>query len=87
MGFNRRKMEADRKAKADAEAAARRAADAQVIAEAECLISAWNERQVRRMPLLFAPSIGAALAAICRAARAGRTRLSPNSCGCQDQHR
>jgi hypothetical protein len=30
MGFNRRKLEADRKAKADAEAAARRATDAQV---------------------------------------------------------
>jgi hypothetical protein len=32
MGFNRRKMDADRKAKADAEAAARRAADGQVLA-------------------------------------------------------
>jgi hypothetical protein len=30
MGFNRRKMEAQRKAQADAEAAARRAADTQV---------------------------------------------------------
>ena len=30
MGFNRRKMEADRKAKADAEATTRRASDAQV---------------------------------------------------------
>jgi hypothetical protein len=62
MGFNRRKLEGERKAKADAEAAARRAADAQVLADAECLIAAWNERQVRRMPLLFAPTIGAALA-------------------------
>jgi hypothetical protein len=52
-----------------------------VIAEAECLISAWNERQVRRMPLLFAP-IGAALAAICRAARAGPMHRSPNLCAC-----
>ena len=48
--------------KADAEAAARRAADAQVLADAEKLIAAWNERQARRMPLLFAPTIGAALA-------------------------
>jgi hypothetical protein len=32
MGFNRRKMEAQRKAQADAEAAAGRAADAQVLA-------------------------------------------------------
>jgi hypothetical protein len=31
MGFNRRKMEAERKAKADAEVAARRAADSQVL--------------------------------------------------------
>ena len=63
MGFNRRKMDAERKAKADAEIAARRAADAQVLADAESLIAAWNDRQARRMPLLFAPTIGAALAA------------------------
>jgi hypothetical protein len=62
MGFNRRKMEAERKAKADAEAAARRSVDAQVLADAESLIAAWNERQARRMPLLFSPTIGAALA-------------------------
>jgi hypothetical protein len=35
MGFNRRKMKAERKAKADAEAAARRAADSQVVVDAE----------------------------------------------------
>jgi hypothetical protein len=63
MGFNRRKMEGERKAKADAEAAARRATDAHVLQDAERLIGAWNERQARRMPLLFAPTIGAALAA------------------------
>jgi hypothetical protein len=63
MGFNRRKMEAERKAKADAEADARRATDAQVLQDAERLVGAWNERQARRMPLLFAPTIGAALAA------------------------
>jgi hypothetical protein len=63
MGFNRRKMEADRKAKADAEATARRATDAQVLEDAERLIAAWNERQAKRMPMLFAPTIGAALAA------------------------
>jgi hypothetical protein len=62
MGFNRRKMEADRKAKADTEAAARRATDAQVLEDAERLIAAWNERQARHMPMLFAPTIGAALA-------------------------
>ena len=59
MGFNRRKMEAERKAKADAEAAGRRATDAQVLQDAERLIAAWNERQARLMPLLFAPTIGA----------------------------
>ncbi len=63
MGFNRRKIQADRKAKADAEASARRANDAQVLEDAERLIGAWNERQARRMPLLFAPTIAAALAA------------------------
>jgi hypothetical protein len=62
MGFNRRTMEAERKGKADAEAAARRATDAQVLQDAERLIGAWNERQARRMPLLFAPTIRAALA-------------------------
>jgi hypothetical protein len=47
------------RAKADAEAAARRAADAQVLVDSEALIAAWNERQVGRMLLLFAPTIGA----------------------------
>ena len=55
-------MEGDRKANADAEAAAKRATDAQVLEDAERLIAAWNERQAKRMPLLFAPTIGAARA-------------------------
>jgi len=63
MGFNRRKMEADRQAKADAEVAARRATDARLLEDAECLIGAWNERQAKRMPTLFSPTIGAAVAA------------------------
>lgn len=50
MGFNRRKMEADRKAKADAEAAAKRATNTQVLEDAEGLIGPWNERQAKRMP-------------------------------------
>jgi hypothetical protein len=62
-GFNRRKIEADRKAKADAEAEAKRATDAQVLADAEALIAAWNDRQRKAMPMLFAPTIGAAIAA------------------------
>jgi hypothetical protein len=63
MGFNRRKMEAERKAKADAEAEAKRATDAQVLADAEGLIAAWNERQGKGSPMLFAPTIGAAIGA------------------------
>ena len=63
MGFNRRKMDADRKAKADAEAVARRASDALVLEDAERLIGAWNERQAKRMPMIFSPTIGAAIAA------------------------
>jgi hypothetical protein len=63
MGFNRRKMEAERKAKADAEVEAKRAPDAQVLADAEALIAAWNERQRKAMPMLFAPTIGAAIVA------------------------
>jgi hypothetical protein len=63
MGFNRREIEADRKAVADKEAAARRATDPQVLEDAERLVADWNERQARRMPLLFSPTIGAAIAA------------------------
>jgi beta-phosphoglucomutase-like phosphatase (HAD superfamily) len=48
MGFNRRKMEAERRTKADAEAEAKRATDAQVLADAEALIAAWNQRQRNR---------------------------------------
>jgi len=65
MGFNRHKIEDERKATADARAAARRATDAQVLEDAESLIGAWNERQARRMPMLFSPTIGAAIAARC----------------------
>src|ERR1700751_1134538 len=63
MGFNRRKMEDQRRQVAEKEAAARRATDAQVLEDAERLIVAWNERHARRMPMLFAPTIGAAVAA------------------------
>ncbi|HXQ83472.1 MAG TPA: hypothetical protein VN769_05340 [Xanthobacteraceae bacterium] len=62
MGFNRRKMEDQRRHAAEKEAAARRATDAQVLEDAERLIGVWNERQAKRMPLLFAPTIGAAIA-------------------------
>jgi hypothetical protein len=63
MGFNRRKMEDQRRQVAEKEAAARRATDAQVLEDAERLIAAWNERQAKRMPMLFSPTIGAAVRA------------------------
>ena len=63
MGFNRPKMEDQRQQAAEKEAAARRATDAQVLEDAERLIAAWNERQAKRMPMLFSPTIGAAITA------------------------
>ena len=63
MGFNRRKMEDERQQAAEKAAAARRATDAQVLEDAERLIGAWNERQAKRMPMLFSPTIGAAITA------------------------
>jgi hypothetical protein len=63
MGFNRRKMEDERRRAAGHEAVARRATDAQVLEDAERLVVAWNERQAKRMPMLFAPTIRAAIAA------------------------
>jgi hypothetical protein len=63
VGFNRRKMEDQRREAAEKEAANRRATDAQVLEDAERLIGAWNERQAKRMPMLFTPTIGAAIAA------------------------
>jgi hypothetical protein len=57
MGFNRRKMEDQRRQAAEKESAARRATDAQILEDAERLIAA------KRMPMLFSPTIGAAIAA------------------------
>src|ERR1017187_6117920 len=62
MGFNRRKMEVQRAAAAEKKAAAQRATEAQILEDAERLIAAWNERQAKRMPMLFSPTIGAAIA-------------------------
>ena len=47
MGFNRRKVENQRRTAAEKEAATRRATDAQVLEDAEQLITAWNERQAK----------------------------------------
>jgi hypothetical protein len=41
----------------------RRATDPQIIEDAERLVAAWNERQEKRMPILFSPTIGAAITA------------------------
>jgi|SRR5579863_4491079 len=63
MGFKRRKMESERAAKAANEAEARRALGPQILADAEKLIASWNARQEAHMPMLFSPTIGAAIAA------------------------
>ncbi len=63
MSFNRRKLEVQRREAAEKEAASRRATEAQVLEDAERLIAAWNERQAKRMPMLFSPTIGAAVTA------------------------
>lgn len=63
MGFNRRKMEDERRRAAEKKASEQRATNPQIAADAERLVMVWNERQGRRMPMLFSPTIGAALAA------------------------
>jgi hypothetical protein len=63
MGFNRRKPEDQRREAAEKEAANQRATEAQVLEDAERLIAAWNDRQAKRMPMLFSPTIGAAITA------------------------
>jgi hypothetical protein len=65
MGFNRRKMEDQ-------------PTDVQVLEDAERLIAAWNERQTKRMPMLFSPTIGAAIAyAFCGCAVRHAERSAP----------
>jgi hypothetical protein len=63
MGFNRRKLEDQRRDAAEKVAASRRATEAQILEDAERLVTAWNERQAKRMPMLFSPTIGAAITA------------------------
>jgi arginine exporter protein ArgO len=62
MGFNHRKVEDQRRQTAEKEAATRRATEPQVLEDAARLIGAWNERQAARMPMIFSPTIGAAIA-------------------------
>jgi hypothetical protein len=63
MGFNERRMEGERAAAAAKEAAARRALGTQILEDAEHLIATWNARQEAHMPMLFSPTIGAAITA------------------------
>jgi hypothetical protein len=63
MGFNRRKMQDERRRAAEKKAAEQRATNPQIVADAERLVAVWNERQVKRMPMLFSPTIGAAISA------------------------
>ena len=63
MGFNKRKMEDRRRQAAEQEAAARSATDRQILEDADHLIAVWNERQAKRMPMLFSPTIEAAITA------------------------
>jgi hypothetical protein len=63
MGFNRRKMDDERRREAERQAAAKRALNPQVRADALRLVTEWNGRQAHRAPLLFSPTIGAAVAA------------------------
>jgi hypothetical protein len=62
MGFNKRKMNDARQA-AENGAAARRVTEKQILGDAEQLVVAWNERQAERMPMVFSPTIGAAVTA------------------------
>jgi hypothetical protein len=63
MGFNKRRMKSERAAVAAKEAEARRALGPQILADAERLVSTWNARQEAHMPMLFSPTIGAAVTA------------------------
>ena len=63
MGFNKRRMESERAAAAAKAAEARRALGRQVVDDAERLVADWNARQEGHMPMLFSPTIGAAVAA------------------------
>jgi len=44
-------------------AAEQRASHPQIVEDAERLVAVWNERQARGMPMLFSPTIGAAVVA------------------------
>jgi hypothetical protein len=56
-------LESERVAAAAKEAELRRPLGPQMVADAEHLIAAWNARQERHTPMLFSPTISAAIAA------------------------
>jgi hypothetical protein len=60
MGFNKQRMESERRSAAEKEAEARRALGPQMLADSEKLIATWNSRQEARMPMLFANDRGGA---------------------------
>ena len=62
MGFNKRKMEDQRRQEAEKEADARRATERQILEDADHW-SPSGRRQAKRMPMLFSPTIGAAITA------------------------
>jgi hypothetical protein len=63
MGFNKRKMEDQRRHLAEKEAKARRATEKQILEDADHLVAVWNERQAKWMSMQFSPTIGAAITA------------------------
>src|SRR6202162_3184236 len=63
MGFNKRKMEDRRRQAAEQEAAACRATEKQILEDADHLVAVWNEHQAKWMPMLFSPTISAAITA------------------------
>ena len=63
MGFNKRKMEERRRKATEQEAAARRALGPQIIEDSVKLVEAWNAGQAAHMPMLFSPTIEAAITA------------------------
>ena len=56
-------MEDRRRQAAEKEAAARRAADKQILEHAEQLVTTWDERQAKRMPMLISSTIDAPITA------------------------
>jgi hypothetical protein len=56
-------MEDRRRQAAETGATARRATEKHILEDADHLVAVWNERQAKRMPMLFSPTIGAAIRA------------------------